>query len=217
MPISRTLRNRAGWLLVVVGIVLLVSSVGQYAYMWYVQRSLERRWIATSHTLDSPPVPSGSESVPDGTPRPALIRLVIPRIDLDDVVVNGTSYRDLLVGPGLLAGTPAPGMRGNSVIAGHRDTFFRHLADLSPNDEILVMRGGAQYRFQVTRKWIVSPEDVSVLAATASPELTLVTCYPTYWIGPAPKRLIVRARLVTSPAAATAPVGAQSPTPSPSR
>ncbi len=130
-------------------------------------------------------------------------RLVIPKIALDDMVVHGTSYRDLLAGPGLLKGAPEPGAPGNSVIAGHRDTFFRHVADLVPGDTIFVARNGRELQFVVRMKRIVKPAQTEVLQSSPesrlTPELTLVTCYPTDWIGPAPKRLIVTAREMSPP------------------
>jgi len=134
---------------------------------------------------------------------PPTTRLLIPKIGLDDMVVHGTDYRDLLGGPGLLAGSPEPGEPGNSVIAGHRDTFFRHVVDLAPGDTILVGRMGHEFKFVVQTKQIVKPTLTAVLQSTPAsrrtPELTLVTCYPTYWIGPAPKRLIVTARESSTP------------------
>lgn len=134
---------------------------------------------------------------PGGSPGASgPMRLLIPAIQLDDAVVNGDSYGDLLVGPGWMQGTARPGESGNSVIAGHRDTFFRHVADLTPGDMIEVERAGRGYFYQVERREIVPPSDTAVLAPTPAPTLTLVTCYPTYWVGPAPRRLIVQARLL---------------------
>ena len=88
-----------------------------------------------------------------------------------------------------------PGSIGNAVITAHRDTFFRHIFELSQGDEIVIHRGGQVYHFQVTGKKVVKPEDVSVLKPTSDAELTLITCYPTYYIGPAPERLVVFSKL----------------------
>ena len=96
--------------------------------------------------------------------------------------------------PSVAAGRkPASGTDGNSGIAGHRDGFFRGLKDIGPADTIQLetLRGTEVYR--VERTWVVDPEDVSVLDATLTPSLTLVTCYPFYHVGPAPQRYIVRA------------------------
>ena len=89
--------------------------------------------------------------------------------------------------------TALPGTDGNSGIAGHRDGFFRGLKDIGPEDaiDLETLRGKEVYR--VERTWVVDPEDVSVLDPTPVRSLTLVTCYPFYYVGPAPQRYIVRA------------------------
>jgi sortase A len=114
------------------------------------------------------------------------------------MVVEGDSRKQLLVGPGHISRTPLPGELGNSVITGHRDTFFRHIFELSKGDKILVQRNGQTFHYAVTGKKIVQPEDVSVLRPTNDAELTLITCYPTYYIGPAPERLVVFSKLQDS-------------------
>jgi sortase A len=124
----------------------------------------------------------------------------IPRINLEAMVVEGDSRKQLLMGPGHIVRTPLPGEPGNSVITGHRDTFFRHIFELSKGDEILVQRNGQTFHYGVTGKKIVKPEDVSVLRPTDDAELTLITCYPTYYIGPAPERLVVFSKLLPSQA-----------------
>jgi sortase A len=91
-----------------------------------------------------------------------------------------------------------PGQTGNAVITGHRDTFFRHIYELVKGDKIQVRRAGSVFTYEVTGKKIVMPEDVSVIRQTPDPQLTLITCYPTYYIGPAPKRLVVFSKLVDS-------------------
>ncbi len=89
--------------------------------------------------------------------------------------------------------TALPGTEGNSGLAGHRDGFFRGLKDISPGDtiELETLRGKEAYR--VERAWVVETDDVSVLDPTTARSLTLVTCYPFYYVGPAPQRYIVRA------------------------
>ena len=102
------------------------------------------------------------------------------------------------MGPGHLTNTAIPGDPGNAVIAAHRDTFFRHIADLKVGDDIYIQRNGRRYRYVVTGRKIVSPDDISVLDNSPESRLTLITCYPVYFIGPAPKRLIVFAKQVES-------------------
>jgi sortase A len=128
----------------------------------------------------------------------ALTKLSIPRIGLRAVVIEGASAHSLLMGPGHLTGSAIPGTNGNAVIAGHRDTFFRHVDQLRAGDAIFILRGGKQFRYIVVQKKIVQPNNLSVLRATKVGEVTLITCYPTHFIGPAPQRLVIVARLAGS-------------------
>lgn len=121
----------------------------------------------------------------------AVIR--IPRIHLEVPVLDGTDDRALNRGAGRIAGTARPGELGNIGIAGHRDGFFRGLKDVRVGDAIeLTSLTGTQI-YVVDRIQIVTPDDVRVLGPTPFPSLTLVTCYPFYFIGDAPKRYIVTA------------------------
>jgi sortase A len=127
-----------------------------------------------------------------------LTKLSIPRIGLRAVVIEGTSSRSLLLGPGHMTGSANPGSNGNSVIAGHRDTFFRNLHELKTGDAIYFLRSGKRFHYTVTGKKVVQANDISVLRAVRGSQLTLITCYPTHFIGPAPQRLIIVARLAGS-------------------
>ena len=122
-----------------------------------------------------------------------LGRLDIPRLELSVAVLQGTSSRTLRLGTGHIEGTPLPGETGNSGIAGHRDTFFRGLNDIHQNDEIRFQTATGLFRYEVDWVKVVAPDDLSVLAPSTESSLTLVTCYPFYFIGPAPKRFVVRA------------------------
>ncbi len=108
-------------------------------------------------------------------------------------MLPGTDDRTLDRAVGHIEGTAQPGTDGNSGIAGHRDGFFRGLKDITPGDviELDTLQGKDVYR--VERTWVVNPEDVSVLDPTSTRALTLVTCYPFYFVGSAPRRFIVRA------------------------
>ena len=101
-------------------------------------------------------------------------------------------------------GTAPPGTDGNSGIAGHRDGFFRGLKDIVPGDAIELDTLNGKEAYRVERTWVVEPEDVSVLDPTPMRALTLVTCYPFYFVGSAPQRFIVRAVRVTPHARAGA-------------
>lgn len=101
----------------------------------------------------------------------------------------------LRLGAGHIEGTPLPGEPGNSGIAGHRDTFFRELKDIRRNDEIQIQTATGLLRYEVDWVKVVEPNDTTVLEpSTAESTLTLVTCYPFYFVGPAPNRFVVHAR-----------------------
>ena len=133
------------------------------------------------------------EAPAEGQP---LAVIDIPKIGADDVVVQGTGAADLRLGPGHYAGTPLPGQRGNSGIAGHRTTYgapFSKLDQLSLGDTILVTTLQGRFTFRVTQTVVVPPTDVSVLDPSSTPMLTLTTCTPRF---SASERLVVHAALV---------------------
>ncbi|HZQ92112.1 MAG TPA: class D sortase [Terriglobales bacterium] len=178
-----------------IGVMLLLYVAAQYGIMLREQHRLAREWQEQQQS-------SAATSTAMPVAR-ALTRLSIPKINLDAVVVDGTSRKQLLIGPGHVSSTAWPGEPGNAVITAHRDTFFRHIYELDRGDVIELRRGGNTYKYAVTGKRVVDPDDVSVLKPTRDPELTLITCYPTYYIGPAPERLVVHSRLVNDGARAS--------------
>jgi sortase A len=183
-------RQKLSAILMLAGVILLGFVGSEYWAMYREQRALHREWEAQQK------IPAATESASAVVKDDGLTRVSIPKINLDVIVVEGTNHKALRVGPGHLKQTPAPGDLGNSVISAHRDTFFRHIYELAKGDEIQVRRNGRTYTFQVTGKKIVQPDDVSILNNTPDARLTLITCYPTYYIGPAPQRLIVFSKLV---------------------
>jgi sortase A len=124
---------------------------------------------------------------------PPLAVLRIPSLRLEVAVLPGTDDFVLDRAVGHIEDTALPGTDGNSGIAGHRDGFFRGLKDIAAGDAIELETLQGREMYQVERIWIVQPEDVSVLDPTPVRSLTLVTCYPFYFIGSAPQRFIVRA------------------------
>lgn len=189
------LRTAVSLCCIVAGVCLLAYVSWSYGSMYMEQRELAREWQRQQQRDTVHPV-ADNTSVPTTQADDGLTRLTVPKIGLDAIVVEGTNYHDLKLGPGHLTDTPAPGNDGNAVISGHRDTFFRHLHELDKGDEVLVQRDGKTYRYQVTGKKIVDPNDTWVAEPTKDAELTLITCYPTYYIGPAPNRLVVFTKLV---------------------
>jgi sortase A len=127
-----------------------------------------------------------------------LAILRIPTIDLEVAVLSGTSELVLNRGVGHIDGTPPPGSEGNVGIAGHRDGYFRGLKDIAVGDAIELETLAGTERFAITDLHIVDPSDVWVLAPTEVPSITLVTCYPFYFVGSAPQRFIVRAERVSN-------------------
>ncbi len=141
-----------------------------------------------------PPPPVGS----------AVARLRIPRIGLDKAVVEGVDLSDLRKGPGHYATTPLPGQPGNSAIAGHRTTYgapFFKLDQLEAGDPILVSTVQGAFRYEVSKVFVVDPDEIEVLNPTTGNQLTLTTCHPRF---SAAKRLVVVADL-KGPAALPAP------------
>jgi sortase A len=137
---------------------------------------------------------------------PPLAVLRIPKIKLEVPVLKGTDNVTLNRGVGHIEGTASPGTRGNSGIAGHRDGFFRGLKDIVAGDSIVLDTLQGKEIYHVDRIWIVNPREISVLNPTVDRSLTLVTCYPFYFIGSAPQRYIVRATIRSIvPAAAFVP------------
>lgn len=123
-------------------------------------------------------------------------RLEATGIGLSAMVVEGTDEATLRRAAGHIENTGMPGVPGNVGIAAHRDTFFRPLRNIRQNDVITLTTRAAQYRYRVVSTRIVEPDDVSVLDSCAGEVLTLVTCYPFYFIGSAPERFVVRAERV---------------------
>lgn len=134
---------------------------------------------------------SGSASDHLGT----LAVLRIPKIGVEVPVLEGTDNLTLNYAAGRIRGTARPGEGGNIGIAGHRDTFFRGLKDVSVGDSLQLESSGETAFYIVDRITIVNPEDVGVLKPRSLPTLTLVTCYPFYFVGNAPKRYVVSATL----------------------
>jgi LPXTG-site transpeptidase (sortase) family protein len=173
-------------LLIVAGGILCTGVLGTYSWMYWKQRSLLKQW---------------NEEL---AARRSMTKLWIPRIKLEDVVLEGVGAQSLLLGPGHMESSVEPGLPGNAVIAGHRDTFFRKLHKLRPGDDVYVLRDGHQLRYKVTARKIVQPDDLSVLRSSEKTQLTLITCYPTHAIGPAPERLVVFATLLPTQAGGAA-------------
>jgi len=141
---------------------------------------------------ESSTAPKSAPAAADGL----IGRIEIPRLLLSAVVVEGVDKTTLRRAVGHIPGTALPGHSGNVGLAGHRDTFFRPLKDLKIKDEVQLSTLQGNFTYEVESLRVVDPDNVGVLAPSGENVLTLVTCYPFYYVGPAPKRWIVRARQV---------------------
>jgi len=120
----------------------------------------------------------------------------VPRLGLNAVVVQGDSAANLRQAVGHLSKSALPGEWGNVALAGHRDTFFRPLRDIRQGDEIRFKTRERSFEYRVESIEIVVPTDTRVLKSSTGHDLTLLTCFPFHYVGPAPKRLVVRAHEV---------------------
>jgi LPXTG-site transpeptidase (sortase) family protein len=177
----------------VLAVVLLTG--GAIALGTALAGYLEGRAWQSRHALPVPAAAATAESIDVFAPGEPIARLRIPRIELDLTVIEGTRRKDLRRAPGRLEGTGLPGGEGNCVIAGHRDIHFRNLGDLRKGDLLEVEFRGRRLEYRVRDRQVVDPSRTDLLRASDEPTLTLVTCYPFYFVGPAPKRFVVRAVL----------------------
>jgi sortase A len=198
------------------GLLLLAVSGGAWVYGTVSSRAAVKRlkadqavWSDTNSATVNDPV-SGlrvdfalwhqkrveayKDSLLKKTDQPIAI-LSISKIHLEVPVYNDTDDLTLDRGVGRIHGTAQVGEKGNLGIAGHRDGFFRGLKDVAPGDEIDLLRAGHSDRYVIESIQIVNPEDVSVLNSTGVASLTLVTCFPFYYVGSAPQRYIVHASI----------------------
>jgi sortase A len=174
----------------------------------------------TTTTVAAAPTAAPTTAAPPTT-LPALLSqgdaaavIDIPKIGLDEVVVEGVGVEELKKGVGHYPDTKMPGEKGNAALAGHRTTYghpFNRIDELAPGDEITVTTRAGTFKYGVMEKKVVTPETVSVLDDTSDDRLTLTTCHPMY---SAEKRLIVVAKLMSAPIAPAAGVAV---TPSPPR
>jgi len=170
------MRSILGWILLAVGVAIALTGFCDAGMAWLGQHP-------AVYSADT------RETLPPGF----AARLIIPRLDSSLFVIHAKRPRDLRLAPGYIEGSVKPGDAGNCIIAGHRDLHFRVLKDIRVGDEIQLIteRGPSTYRVAATQ--IVSPRDRNALRAVYPQQLTLVTCYPFYYVGPAPKRFIVTA------------------------
>jgi sortase A len=138
------------------------------------------------------------KDVPDLQEGDVVGRLEIPRLGISVMVLQGTGEATLIAGAGHVPGTPSPGGDGNVVIAAHRDSFFRRLEGIQAGDRIRIATARGAYEYVVESTSVVDPGDTRVMESRGRQELTLITCYPFSFVGAAPTRFVVHARLLTA-------------------
>ena len=186
----RSTRLLTGAILVLAGAAALATALVGYGRGGAWQRG---------HPTRDPILATEVPGVPLVRPGEPFARLSIPKIGLDVVVIEGTREEDLMKAPGHLAGSALPGAADNCIIAGHRDLHFRRLGHLGPGDLVRLEAGGREVEYRVEGTRVVGADDTAVLARAREPLLTLITCYPFHYVGPAPRRFVVQARLAGAP------------------
>jgi sortase A len=197
------LRKPAEYALWIVAIVALGYCTAQYSAAAIHQSRQSARLNAMRAGLNSElaratdesrAAPAGGTTVKESLALP-LGRIEIPRVGVSAIVEDGESNSTLAESVGHVPGTAQPGQRGNAALAAHRDTYFRNLEDIQNGDEIYFTTVTAIFKYRVDDVSVVPPTDVSVLAPSDDSRLTLITCYPFHYVGPAPKRFVVTAHL----------------------
>ena len=183
-------------LLLLAGVLALDVWIWSHAAPALFEAWQEREFDQQQKQSEAAPVPPEIRSGPQRND--TLGRLTIPRLHLRAVVREGDGEDTLSLALGHIPSTALPGQAGNIAIAGHRDTVFRGLRNIRKNDLIVIETRSGKYSYRVDGMEVVKPSNVSVLnaSATNARELTLVTCYPFYYIGAAPDRFIVKASQV---------------------
>lgn len=187
----RRRRRRFGAVVLLTGVAVL-GIVGAQLLRGAVARQRARaEWQKMVKAATLAPAIAGATLAPvkQGAP---IVRVVIPSIRLDEVVVEGVDDRSLWAGPGHMTGTVLPGQSGNSVISAHRDRHFHRLDDVRIGDLVETRTPHMAVVWRVVARQIVG-KDERVLRRSDTPKLTLTTCWPTRFLGPAPDRLILTA------------------------
>ena len=192
------MRRQLGWALVASGGLLLSFAGGRYALGAVKADEARRAWdaaeakasVAQARALANRADPAGP--IATGAP---VARLLIPKIALDDIVLEGVDGDQLNAGPGHLPGSALPGSAGNSVISAHRDRHFSHFDRLAIGDTILTETTTSRTTWVITKRRVIDKNDPA-LFRTADATLTLTTCWPVRFLGTAPERLILTAKAV---------------------
>ncbi|GIP49220.1 hypothetical protein J53TS2_28110 [Paenibacillus sp. J53TS2] len=219
MRCKRSLLRMAAWLVFSISLVVLAYSTYQAVSAPLEAQQALRQWDelqreteggnAARTTDENPLSPAlvgnlrqtggdGSSAAPTRTAAEGKLlgEIAFPSLDQRYAILEGTGSEPLKLGAGHYTGSPLPGEDGNSVLAGHRDTVFRNLGKLKAGDRIEVETTSGRYTYEVTGRRIVDESDADAVQSSAEPLLTLITCYPFTYVGPAPERLLLTAKLI---------------------
>ena len=188
-------------IILALGFLALAYAGGTIGYAEIFQRYEAWEFGSKLDTIDLPGRTPMVVEPADLSEGGVIGKLEIPQIGISVMVLQGVEEDTLHLGAGHVPGTPLPGREGNSVIAGHRDTFFRKLEAIRPGDSVRFSTVRETSYYVVESTEIVEPEDTRVMESRGIGELTLISCYPFYFVGAAPHRFIVHA----NPARATVP------------
>jgi sortase A len=197
-PNSRSVRTSR--LLRWVSSLLLLAGTAALAYAAYFVVSARYFQVTEAAKFDALAVRPNLRPAPRAVVHGSVIGMLeIPRLSVSAIIVQGDSNDVLRHAVGHIPGTQLPGQPGNVALAGHRDTIFRPLRKIAAGDMIELRTDAGVLRYRVSSTKIVPPSDVAVLESRGHNELTLVTCYPFYYVGHAPDRFIVTASEVAPP------------------
>lgn len=180
------------------GLIVLAFVAGRYASGWYRRDRARQRWeelrahAAVENARAAAKVRVGIAPTAAGDP---VARLLIPKIRLDEVVLEGVGDDELNAAPGHLPGSALPGEPGNAVLSAHRDRHFDRLDEVAVGDTVVTESVSSEGR----QRWLVVSRRVigrrtPALFATSTATLTLTTCWPVRFVGPAPERLVLTAK-----------------------
>jgi len=190
--IAREVRFVLRWLFGVIAVFYLGTFGYATARRMIYQKTAEEAFNAETATNET------ATTDPAQIPAGFLGKITVPRLDLSAVINEGVGDDTLSIAVGHVPGTALPGGRGNIALAAHRDTLFRGLKDIQPNDEIDLDTVWGAYKYRVKSFKVVEPTDVEPLRRTDSDVLTLITCYPFDYFGHAPLRFVVEAHEVSA-------------------
>jgi len=201
-------RERKPWALRAAYFIFLAAGIAALGYAGYAL--LDSYWYQSVETFKFERVIANSESIreqAESNPAEAVAivdgdvigEIDVPRLGMKAIVAQGDSEKILRHAVGHLPQTALPGEAGNIALAGHRDGLFRPLRHIRQGDLITLRIRDHTFRYEVEWTEIVPPTTVQVIQPTSEPALTLVTCFPFYYVGAAPQRFIVRARKIDAP------------------